>query len=302
MGLSTKYPNFDYMVGLHFGKLTVINKIGKHPTIKNTYLYECKCECGNTTVASGGHLRNGDTKSCGCIRKEIGAQSINDLTGKRFGYLTVLGLDSKRYISPSGHQHTLWVCKCDCGKVLSIDANSLRRGTKSCGCKRAELAKQTRLDSNIYDISGEYGIGYDKNNNEFYFDLEDFDRVKKYTWFLRDDGYVGAHYDDGRMVLMHRFIMNVLDDNSAYIDHVHMERKNDNRKANLRIATKSQNEMNVPIRSNNTSGVTGISWAKDSQRWHAYISKNGIRDNLGWFENFEDAVNARKAAEEKYKK
>jgi len=299
MGLDTKYPDFDYMIGLRFGKLTVVKKIKKNSVVGSGYLYECNCDCGNTTIASGRHLRNGDTKSCGCIRKEIGMRRLNDLTGKRFGFLTVLSLDDKKYISPSGHQHTKWICQCDCGNIVSIDINSLRRGTKSCGCKSAELAKQSRPDINTYDLSGEYGVGYDSDGNEFYFDLDDYEIIKNYTWHLRNDGYVGSSYYY-RSILMHRLIMGVLDEKDAIIDHVHMERKNDNRKSNLRFSTKSQNEMNIPIRSNNTSGVTGVSFAKSNNKWHAYISKDGKRDNLGWFDRFEDAVDAREEAEEKY--
>lgn len=302
MGLNTRYPEFDYMVGLQFGKLEVVKKLEKNPNNHGDYLYECKCNCGNPepVIASGGHLRNGDTKSCGCIIKENAVAKIKDLTGKKFGYLTVLELDKERYVSPNGSVHTKWICQCDCGNIVSIDTNSLRRGTKSCGCKSAEIAKQTKLDSNVYDISGEYGIGYDKNDNTFYFDIDDYEKIKNYTWYLRQDGYVGAHLSNNQTMLMHRFIMNVLDNDDIFVDHIHAERKNDNRKSNLRLSTKSQNEMNIPVRSNNTSGVTGISYAKQNGKWHAYISKDGIRDNLGWFECFDDAVAARKFAEENY--
>ena len=302
MGLNVKYPDFDYMVGLQFGKLKVIKKLEKNPTGSNDYLYECVCNCGNQqhVIASGGHLRNGDTKSCGCIKNEIMKSRIDDLTGKRFGYLTVLKMDDERYISPSGHQHIKWICKCDCGKTVSVNVSSLRCGTKSCGCKRIELAKQNRPRSNMYDLTGKYGIGYDKCGKEFYFDIEDYDKIKKYNWFCTEHEYVRTRLENGKLILMHRLIMDVLESPNIYIDHIHMERKNDNRKSNLRLSTRSQNGMNIPVRSNNSSGATGISWAKNVNKWHTYISKDGKRDNLGWFDDFEEAVAARKAAEEKY--
>ncbi len=64
-----------------------------------------------------------------------------DLTGKRYGRLTVL----KRMATKNGH--AAWLCRCDCGNVKSVSSNSLRRGTvKSCGCYRAELsALQSRM-------------------------------------------------------------------------------------------------------------------------------------------------------------
>lgn len=56
-----------------------------------------------------------------------------DLTGQRFGRLTVVRRDySKKY--------TAWICKCDCGNTTSTDGYQLRKGiTKSCGCYHAEL-------------------------------------------------------------------------------------------------------------------------------------------------------------------
>ena len=55
------------MVGKKFGKLTVIEMSDKQGIY---YRYLCKCECGNTKVLRGASLRNGLTKSCGCIRSE----------------------------------------------------------------------------------------------------------------------------------------------------------------------------------------------------------------------------------------
>ena len=51
---------------------------------------------------------------------------------------------------------------------------------------------------------------------------------------------------------------------------------------------------------NNTSGVKGVSWNKNKEAWEAYISIHGKRINLGRYAKFEDAVKARKFAEEEY--
>lgn len=63
-----------------------------------------------------------------------------DLTGKRFGMLTVLGRDED-YILPSGKKALTWKCRCDCGNVKRIYGNALRGGQGSCGCvsKRKNL-------------------------------------------------------------------------------------------------------------------------------------------------------------------
>ena len=51
---------------------------------------------------------------------------------------------------------------------------------------------------------------------------------------------------------------------------------------------------------NNTSGVKGVSWNKEKKSWDAYINVHGKRIRLGRYGKFEDAVKARKRAEEEY--
>ncbi len=51
------------------------------------------------------------------------------------------------------------------------------------------------------------------------------------------------------------------------------------------------------VRRNNTSGVTGVDWLTRKRRWRASICFKGVRRSLGTFENFDDAVEARKRAE-----
>lgn len=51
---------------------------------------------------------------------------------------------------------------------------------------------------------------------------------------------------------------------------------------------------------NNTSGVKGVSWNKEKEAWDAYINIHGKRIRLGRYSKFEDAVKARKRAEEEY--
>ena len=59
-----------------------------------------------------------------------------DLTGEKFGMLTVLGTADSR-VTRGGKKKSRYVCKCDCGNVVTVDGNSLTQGrTKSCGCRR----------------------------------------------------------------------------------------------------------------------------------------------------------------------
>ena len=58
--------------------------------------------------------------------------------------------------------------------------------------------------------------------------------------------------------------------------------------------------MNVGIKRNNTSGVTGVSWDKAENKWKAQIGINNKMIHLGRFDNFDEAVKARQEAEQKY--
>lgn len=59
-----------------------------------------------------------------------------ELTGKKFGRLTVIKFAE---IQESGKcLHSLWLCRCRCGIIKKIRGSHLKRSTKSCGCIRRE--------------------------------------------------------------------------------------------------------------------------------------------------------------------
>lgn len=60
-------PGKIEMVGLKFGRLTVIRE--SHNT-NGRYYWECVCDCGNKLSVIGSHLRNGNTRSCGCLQTD----------------------------------------------------------------------------------------------------------------------------------------------------------------------------------------------------------------------------------------
>ena len=83
------------------------------------------------------------------------------------------------------------------------------------------------------------------------------------------------------------------------IDHINSI-TNDNRWCNLREATPSQNKQNEGIRKDNISGYRGVSYYKRIKKWRARITANGKERWLGYYDNIEDAIKARKKAELKY--
>lgn len=221
-----------------------------------------------------------------------------DLTGQKFGRLTVIKRVDN-YVSPKGTMCSQWLCECDCENKTKIivHGRSLTRGiTKSCGCLAKETTSKLKKKYNAYDLTGEYGIGYTSKGEEFYFDLEDYDLIKDYCWRIDKVGYVVSRMlNNNKTISLHRLLY----PNTELVDHKN-HKKYDNRKSNLRPATASQNNMNSPLKINNVSGVTGVSWHKLREKWRAVITVNKKQIHLGLFTCFEDAVKARKEAEEKY--
>lgn len=83
------------------------------------------------------------------------------------------------------------------------------------------------------------------------------------------------------------------------IDHVN-HKPDDNRISNLRSVSRHENLRNRPPQKNNTSGHVGVYWNSECEKWTAAIGVNGQSVYLGLFERFDDAVNARTAAQVKY--
>lgn len=83
------------------------------------------------------------------------------------------------------------------------------------------------------------------------------------------------------------------------LDHINRDRS-DNRLANLRLASRTENSQNANLKRNNTSGCKGVSWHIQSGRWRAHLMLNRRQIHLGLFDAFDDAVAARKAGEAQY--
>ena len=166
---------------------------------------------------------------------------------------------------------------------------------------RDELGRMAK-QYNKYDLTGEYGIGWTNKGEEFWFDLEDYDKIKDYCWHFNPNGHLLTTERGGtKRILFHRLIMEPIPDRMI-VDHlIHPPgnaNKIDNRKQNLTIKTIQQNAMNQHKHKNNTSGVPGVTYC--AGKWKARIGYKNRRYYLGEFDNFTDAVIARKAAEEKY--
>jgi hypothetical protein len=114
--------------GMKFGRLTAIERCG---TRHGYAEWLCQCDCGNTTIVTSGRLNSKGTKSCGCLMESYLASKRTDLTGKEFGFLTVIKPTGKRKKDYAMY----YLCRCSCGQEAVVSSNNLASGhTRSCGC------------------------------------------------------------------------------------------------------------------------------------------------------------------------
>lgn len=290
-----------------FGKLVVLGRA------ENDYIdphghhfaqWKTRCDCGREVVVQGRYLRNGSTSSCGICKLDDELQNqitignngrvIADLTGKTFNRLTVLGR-GEDYILPSGVHVLRWNCACTCGNTTLVSTSALLSGKRiSCGCIRNE-PHPDQQKMNRYEERDDFMIGYTDRGRPFFFDKEEYDRVKEHCWCETTGGYLISRFTDGNIVKLHRFIMNAK--TKEIVDHINHD-VTDNRKINLRIVDNIHSMRNIGISVRNKSGIKGVFW-KDG-KWNASIRLNKKEKFLGAFDNIKDAEAARKAAEEKY--
>ena len=88
-------------------------------------------------------------------------------------------------------------------------------------------------------------------------------------------------------------------DDDVHIDHIDGNTLN-NKLENLRTVDRGTNNRNAARRSDNTSGVCGVSWCNRDKRWVATICKDGKRFTLGRFYSLDDAARVRREAEPSY--
>lgn len=130
------------LTGRRFGRLIVESYA--YTKGKRAY-WNCTCDCGNNGVYAAQYLLNGDTKSCGCQKRDnAGLHNAIDLTGQRFSRLFVERLAQR---TPRK-----WHCICDCGNSVDVLTTCLVGGhTQSCGCYQQERASE----SSFKDITGQ---------------------------------------------------------------------------------------------------------------------------------------------------
>lgn len=185
--------------GEKYGRLTVLHRDLSRAG-EGRVAWVCECECGNQLSVISKSLKDGNTRSCGCLNNELRVERIQklletqrvDLVGEQSGLLTVVRKAAQEEITNRPRQHSYWYCLCECGTHHIVETSDFKRGrVQSCGCMNSKgEAKITKLleDNNIYfqkqyafdDLRGE-------NDNKYYFDFAVFDK-QRLVYLIEYDG------------------------------------------------------------------------------------------------------------------
>lgn len=132
-------------------------------------------------------------------------------------------------------------------------------------------------------------------------DMADRALLERYRWSPNRCGrttYAIAHstgsHKTRKGLKMHRLILNPAD--GVYVDHINGDGL-DNRRCNLRLATKAQNARNSTFkRAGSSSKFKGVCFRSDTGKWRAYVRSEGKKKFLGQFESEVEAAAAYNAA------
>ena len=190
------------LTGQKFGRLTVLYKDNNRKTNSGSY-WICKCDCGKIKSVKSSSLRRGEIQSCGCYRNEqskIAKEEmglVDNLTGQKFGFLTVLKKDPVR----ANGGAVKWICQCKCGNIVSVRGASLKDKTEnrtvSCGCAHlpiGELQIKEILDINNISYSQQQSFSSLPNRR---FDFCIFDENNQILRLIEFDGefhYIDKNY------------------------------------------------------------------------------------------------------------
>lgn len=126
-------------IGAKYGRWTVLAKAEKKG------YFTCRCECGTVRDVFGGDLKNGQSRSCGCLNRRKPRKYKPVEIGAKYGRWTVLAKAEKK-----GY----FTCRCECGTVRDVMGQRLKNGqSRSCGCFKKRKPRKYKP----VEIGAKYG-------------------------------------------------------------------------------------------------------------------------------------------------
>ena len=203
-----------------------------------------------------------------------------DLTGRRFGRLLVISFhSSQNYISK-------WLCRCDCGTEKVINGGNLTTGkVVSCGCYRIE--KHTKHNMSY---SPEY-LAWAGIKSRCY-----NPKAPRYPNY----GERGITVCNRWLESFENFYADIGDRPSKDYSIERLDVNGNYEPFNCKWATRFEQQRNIRVQRNNSTGVTGVRWVERLHKYVARIKVNNQEMHLGCYEFLDEATNARKEAEKLY--
>lgn len=253
-------------VGFRVGKLTVAEPTEKR---KNGYtVWRCACDCGGSIELDTRCLKRGTVRDCGC--ETVVKPGQKDVTGQRFGKLTALYPIGET----CGNGSLVWHCRCDCGGEVDAPLHQLATGyRKSCGC-----LSHPQLKDYVGKRFGKLVVLEYAGK-----------RAGMHRWRCVCD--CGKETIVGQTLLQSGKTQScgcrkeeAICEKMAFVDGTSVTLLE---RASTRLIA------------SNTSGYNGVYQNKKNKKWTAQITFKGKTYYLGAYSHIEDAVKARKKAEER---
>jgi hypothetical protein len=195
---------------------------------------------------------------------------VDDMIGQRFGNWTVLALSGRK---DSSH-NKYYKCQCDCGNIGVVAGHKLRTGrSKSCGCGRT------------LDMTGK------KIEHLTFIKRVGQTKCGRYVWECQCDcgNIIRKTISDAKNIKSCGCVQKKSAQKSI----------KENSKRLTRVDNTCLNSLTQKTSKNNTSGIKGVSWNSKRKKWIAQITFKGKNYGLGSYSTKEEAIRARKEAEEK---
>lgn len=263
-------------VGKKFGMLLVKEVAGKNNHHKTLIL--CECDCGKECTVIEARVRNGSTASCGCRVGVVARERFfKDMTGQKIGRLTFI-----KEVKKDG-KGGYWECLCECGNTTITTGTLIRVGhTTSCGCYKWEqiMAAVT---------------SHGQSSNPTYFL---WNTMHARCYYEKSNSY--PNYGGRGIGVCERWhhFPNFYEDMGDRPEGLSLERVDVNKDyspENCIWDTPSNQAYNQRLKKNNKSGRSGVSSCEG--KWRARIWKDKVCYDLGLFNTFEEACEARELAE-----